>query len=316
MSVRRFRGHYFANGATSWLVAKTARAGHRRSLGPCAVLLAVVMSGWSLSGCAQSEYERALASARAEQLEASFVGPESVPDELREMEFIEVDQGAGTEHLGAARMFREVGLFEFLDGYLINIPPSAMFLSDKERYAATHAASRDHERSGRTGEASSASVFDFEHLVLIGAYGAQAGLRRDLVEQISAEESDGAGSASGSGLLHEAFFEVLEECGRASPWPEVQLFVMGQGYAGDYLPQFVESDFDISLFEYRELLHVCGRYAATYPTLDPETRDELLAPQRAHYAQVILDLLDNQLPLVEVPPEYRAEIDDLRANGW
>ena len=30
-------------------------------------------------------------------------------------------------------------------------------------------------------------------------------------------------------------------------------------------------------------------------------RDELLAPQRAHYARVILDRLDNVLPIVEVP---------------
>ena len=140
------------------------------------------------------------------------------------------------------------------------------------------------------------------------------------MERIFPEESDERTNrtdvATEPGVLHEAFFSVLVQCGRESPWPKVELFVMGQGFAGDYLPHLVERDFDISHFEYYELLHVCGRYAATYPTLDPEVRDGLLAPQRARYAEVILDVLDNLLPAVEVPVEYQAEVDDLRQNGW
>ena len=114
--------------------------------------------------------------------------------------------------------------------------------------------------------------------------------------------------------LHDAFFEVFEQCGRESPWPQVKMAERKGTGAGDVL--FRDPALGISDYEYRELLHVCGRYAATYPTLDPETRDELLAPQRAHYAMVILDRLDNELPLVEVPPEYQAEVDELRASGW
>ena len=63
-------------------------------------------------------------------------------------------------------------------------------------------------------------------------------------------------------------------------------------------------------------MHMCGRYAAIYPTLDSETRDDLLASQRARYAEVILDVLDNVLPAVEVPAEYQDQVNDLRANGW
>lgn len=296
--------------------ATGSSAGRRRLVDRCSAIVAAFAFCYWIAGCAQGEYEQAVALSQADQSEVSFGRPDSVPDELREMEFTEVNAGAGTEHLGAARMLRRSGVFEFLESYIINIPPSALFLSDKELHTATHF----NERSGRTDEATSASMLDFEHRVLVGAYGAQADLWQDLMERAFAEEDDGsrdeADPAMEPGALHDAFFAALEQCGRDSPWPEVELFVMGQGFAGDYLPQFVESDFDISYFEYRELLHLCGRYAASYPTLDPETRDELLAPQRAHYATVILDLLDNQLPVLEVPPKYQAEIDNLRENGW
>ena len=35
------------------------------------------------------------------------------------------------------------------------------------------------------------------------------------------------------------FFDALVECGKESPWPDVELFQMGDGYAGDYWPQLV-----------------------------------------------------------------------------
>ncbi len=92
------------------------------------------------------------------------------------------------------------------------------------------------------------------------------------------------------------------------------MFERNGNAAGDVL--YLDPELGISLYEYRELLHVCGRYAATYPTLDPAVRDDLLAPQRAYFAREILDRLDNELPLVEVPPEYQDEVDELRANGW
>ena len=120
----------------------------------------------------------------------------------------------------------------------------------------------------------------------------------------------------GAAVLHEAFYGVLEQCGRASAWPDVELFVMGGGRGYDVEPHLIEPTFGLTYFEYQQLRHQCARYAATYPTLDPVVRDKLLAPQRGHYAQAILDSLDNELPLVEVPPRYQDEIDDLRANGW
>ena len=67
----------------------------------------------------------------------------------------------------------------------------------------------------------------------------------------------------------------------------------------------------MSYFEYMQLLHECGKFAATYPTLDEAVRDQLLAAQRAHYAQAVLAGLD-EVPAVEIPAEYRGEIYELR----
>ena len=53
----------------------------------------------------------------------------------------------------------------------------------------------------------------------------------------------------------------------------------------------------------------------TYPSLDEALRDELLAPQRAHYARAVLEGLAAN-PHVDVPERYRAEMDELRAGGW
>ncbi len=313
MSIRSFCGSRLSGMAASWLPEGVHGAGRLRRSGRCGVLFWAVASCWLLSGCAQSEYEQALALSRAEPSEESSVGLESVPDELRELGFAEIDfGGAGSEHLGAARMFREAGLFEFLESYIINIPPSASFLAHEELSTAI----REHGRLGETRAAGSAAVIDFEHRVLVGASGAQADLVVDSMSRTAAEDGDGPSDGAAPGELHEAFFDALEQCGRESPWPEVELFVMGNGYAGDYLPQLVQRDFDISHFEYRELLHVCGRYAATYPTLNPVVRDKLLALQRQHFAEVILDWLDNELPVVEIPASYQAEIDELRRDGW
>ena len=227
---------------------------------------------------------------------ARVVEWEAVPEDLRALSHYEIYRGGATEHHGVSRLLREVGAVELLERYIINIPPSAPFLVGFELSKATSAAHSFYAADGASG----AVRRDFERRVLIDANGTFG---------------NGLPPAGDPGVLHDAFFEVLEWCGRESPWPDVELFVMGDGYAGDYVPQLVERDFGLSYFEYKELLHKCGRYAATYPTLDPAVRDELLAPQRAHYAREVLEGLD-ELPVAEVPAMYQAEIDELRQNGW
>ena len=231
MIVQQLHGWRTASRTISWPSVRTQTTGQRKCRRKSVLLLGVALSSWWLFGCTQSQYEEALELSEARHTEASFIGPESVPSKFRQMEFAEIYQGRGSEHSGAARMLREVGLFEFPESYIINIPLSASFLADKELYAATHAHGRWQGADGRR----SAATMDFERRVLFGASAAQAELERDLMERLFPEEGDERTSwtdvVAGSGALHEAFFSTLAQCGEESPWPNVQLFVMGQGYA-------------------------------------------------------------------------------------
>ena len=217
-------------------------------------------------------------------------------DDPRDFSIEEINDGPATQQLGAAKLLRDNGVIGLLEDYIINVPPSAESIA---RWDLTKSWVANLYRNDGAEPAQQA-VGDFENRMLSSALGSL-----DLLAQ-----------RMGSQRLHDAFFGVLEACSRASAWPEVELFVMGEGRGYDIEPHLIEPMFGLTYFEYQQLRHQCARYAATYPTLDPEERDRLLAPQREHFARVILDRLDNELPRVEVPDRYQAEIDDLRANGW
>ncbi|MXW61870.1 MAG: hypothetical protein F4003_08845 [Acidimicrobiaceae bacterium] len=258
-----------------------------------------------LWGCARSP------AADSETVESSAVGhavPEGVAQlpnldlladttvDPREFSIEEINDGPATQQLGAAKLLHDNGVMDLLDSYIINIPHSAESIV---RWDLTKSwVANAYHNDG--AEPAQQAVGNFENRILSSALDAL-----DLLAQ-----------RMGSQRLHDAFFGVLEACGRASAWPEAELFVMGDGCGYDVEPHLIEPTFGLTYFEYQQLRHQCARYAATYPTLDPAARDRLLAPQRGHYAQVILDSLDNELPLVEIPAEYRDEIDDLRVNGW
>ena len=217
-----------------------------------------------------------------------------VPKDPRKMTYRELIDGPEVLELDAVKLFRNVGVIEYLEDYVINIPTSAAFVAGYETSRALD--SIKHRHAGDEDGA----VSEFEHRMLVWASNVQL---LTWTEQ-------------GPEELHTAFFEALEDCARESPWPDVELFAMEGGRGGEVLPDSIESTPGLSYFEFQQVKHRCVRYAATYPTLDPAVRDELLAPQRAHFAREILDRLDNELPLVEVPAVYQAEVDDLRANGW
>ncbi len=217
-------------------------------------------------------------------------------DDLRNLSIAEVNDGPATQQLGAARLLREVGVMELLDSYIVNIPLTAESIAAWELTTAWVANLYHYDET----EPAQQALGDFEDRALSAA----------LVALRSSGQRDGPQQ------LHDAFFSVLDQCGRGSPWPAVELFAMADGHGYDVEPHLIESEFGLTYFEYQQLRHQCARYAATYPALDPAMRDEMLAPQRAHYARVILERLDDELPLVEVPPQYQADIDDLRSNGW
>lgn len=212
-----------------------------------------------------------------------------------DLPYKELRDGPAAQHLGVARMLDKAGAIELVSRYIINIPNGAYFLPNFELQAAKSASWHSHNSAGDEARV----MRDFERAVLHAVDGAALNRLQLAHEPVR---------------LHDAFYAVFEQCGRDSPWPLVKMVERKGTGAGDVL--FRDPALDISDYEYKELLHVCGRYAATYPTLDPEFRDELLAPQRAYFAKEVIDRLDNELPVVEIPARYKAEVDDLRANGW
>ena len=189
-------------------------------------------------------------------------------------------------------------MLELLEGYIINVPPTAAFIAGVETSRSRRASRYIHAdaEAGTEGE----MVMRFEREVL---YHARAAFR-------SLPEGDW------SQVLHDEFFGALEQCGRRSRWPDVELFLMSEGGHGyDMVPDLVEPTFGLSYFEYLELRHECARYAATYPGLDEALRDQLLQPQREHYERAVVEGLAAN-PGVEVPERYRAEWDRLLTEGW
>ena len=214
-------------------------------------------------------------------------------EHLKELSWREVHDEEVLE-LGVSKYFSEVGVMELLKNYLVNVPPTAEFIS---RFEITNSsAARRHLYS----EAAAKPVLQnsFETVVLSQALSAVGSLTQ----------------SSGPQVLHDEFFQAFEECGRDSRWPDVELFELSNGKGYDLVPEVIEHNHEISYYEYQLLKHECARYAATYPNLDKSIRDELLAPQREHYARVVVDGILNQG--IIVPKIYRDEWNELVKSGW
>ncbi len=250
------------------------------------------------SGAQGSTYENAL-SLDVEQSGVNSATSGSVNTtaefDLNDLNRRELRDGPSVQHLGVARMLRNVGVMELLGSYIVNIPRGAFFLPNFELQAAISASRITH------GDASAEVrlLWEFE---------------REMLSIVRNAELFWSPAPTEVDLLHEAFFEAFEQCGRDSPWPDAKMADREGNSADDVL--YLDPDWSISLYEYRELLHICGRYAATYPTLEPDIRDELLLPQRTHFGQKILNRLNDDRWSLDVPQKYQAEIEDLRTNGW
>ncbi len=250
------------------------------------------------SGAQRSTYENAL-SLDVEQsgVSSATSGSANVASEfdLYDRNRRELRDGPAVQHLGVARMLRNIGVMELLSSYIVNVPRGAFFLPNFELQAAMSASRIAH------GDASAEArlLWDFE---------------REMLSIVRSAELFWSPAPTEVDLLHKAFFEVFEQCGRDSPWPDAKMADREGNSASDVL--YLEPDWSILLYEYRELLHVCGRYAATYPTLEPDIRDELLVAQRTYFAQEIINRLNDDRWPLEVPQKYQAEIEDLHMNGW
>lgn len=222
------------------------------------------------------------------------------------------ESGPARQQLSGFKFLRENDVFEYLESYVIDVPPAASFVPGTGLNMTISGLLHDLE----TGDSDNAQVLRFEIEVLHEALHEALGAIEDRMRSTP--------SSQRLGTLDEAFFDALEACGHDAAGPDMQLFVLRDGIAWD--PQYdgvivqnaLQRDYihGLSYYEYLELLHNCARQAATYPTLDPAARDELLNPQRTHYATAILRYIEDQIPPAEIPESYREEIEDLRENGW
>lgn len=104
--------------------------------------------------------------------------------------------------------------------------------------------------------------------------------------------------ANDSGVLYDAENNAMDKCAADAGWPGVQLYDVSQDMGERY-----ERDYGLTLDMFLDLRHECSKYAATYPTLDPDLRDELLAKRRAHYMAAAREWIAANPDLV-VPVEH------------
>ena len=100
------------------------------------------------------------------------------------------------------------------------------------------------------------------------------------------------------GILHDALYEAMDECATDAGWPQVRLYDVSNDVVKEY-----EREYGLTLDMFLDLRHECSKYAATYPTLDPDLRDELLAERRAHYMEAVRVWMAENPQLV-VPVEH------------
>ena len=112
------------------------------------------------------------------------------------------------------------------------------------------------------------------------------------------------------GVLHDAEEAAMDQCAADAGYPGVQVYDVSPDVVEQY-----ERDFGLTLEMFLDLRHECGKYAATYPTLDPVYRDELLAKRRAHYMAVVRDWMAANPDLV-VPIEYHEGANTPHADRY
>ena len=112
--------------------------------------------------------------------------------------------------------------------------------------------------------------------------------------------------------LWDAFYRSLDLCVERSVWPEARLYRLGtDGYYYDpswATVQSYQQQYGITLDEFIDFEHECNKYAASYPALDREYRDELLRIRRDYYLEVLrLWMRDN--PEMVVPMTYEQSVN-------
>ena len=112
--------------------------------------------------------------------------------------------------------------------------------------------------------------------------------------------------------LWDAFYRSLDLCVERSEWPEIRLYELGDdGYHYDIPYEEVQSymqQYGMTLDEFIDFEHECHKFAATYPALDRNHRDDLLAIRRDHYLEILRRWMQANPELV-VPMTYEQSVN-------
>ena len=108
-----------------------------------------------------------------------------------------------------------------------------------------------------------------------------------------------------------AFYRSLDLCVERSEWPEAKLYeVVSDGYiSGSYeVFEAAQQLYGMTLDEFIDFEHECHKFAATYPALDREYRDELLERRRGFYLERLRSRLRDN-PEMVVPMTYEQGVN-------
>lgn len=109
--------------------------------------------------------------------------------------------------------------------------------------------------------------------------------------------------------LWDAFYRSLDMCVERSQWPDARLYeVVSEGYvSGSYVQrESAQQQYGMTRDQYLDFQHECHKYAASYPALDREHRDELLRIRRDYYLDVLrLWMRDNPEMVVPIGPSLK-----------
>ena len=108
--------------------------------------------------------------------------------------------------------------------------------------------------------------------------------------------------------LFDVFYASLDLCAERSEYPDIKLYLEDDG---EYYPVWPEEEaqrHSITVDEFLDLRHECHKFAASYPVLDPEHRDELLKIRSGYYLEILrLWMADN--PELVVPLDYENSVN-------
>ena len=128
---------------------------------------------------------------------------------------------------------------------------------------------------------------------------------------LGADDAMPAEVSDASDELWHAFYRSLDLCIARSNLPEIELYRLEEGLYYSMSAFQFESAMDrygLTLDELLDIRHECHKFAALYPALDREYRDELLRIRRDYYLEVLrLWMRDN--PEMVVPMTYEQSVN-------